>query len=250
MTSGLLLIAISYLAGSIPFGYLLGRLVRGIDIRAHGSGNIGATNVGRVLGNRWGACALLLDLCKGLLPAGLLARAMISRESPDLVHWQVAAGMATIAGHMFPVWLGFRGGKGVATGLGVVLCLAPWASLAAATLFALSYAAWRIVSLSSLISSIGFGIVEIWSLLPEPFSSSHWSLAIFSLLVPALIVARHRANIGRLLQGTETRYSSRRDPASPGQSATGKAGQQPGGLEPDGTGPDDPESQDGPDAKV
>lgn len=213
MASGLLLIVLAYLAGSIPFGLLVGRLVRGIDIRQHGSGNIGATNVGRVLGSRWGFCVLGLDLLKGLLPVWLLSPLCVAPDSADFLNWQVGAGIATIAGHMFPCWLGFRGGKGVATALGVVLWLAPWASAIAAALFAATFAASRIVSLSSLVAATGFATAEMIFLRPHPFSIENWSLGGFSLLVPALIVARHRQNILRLIRGTEPKYSTKPGPA-------------------------------------
>src|SRR5262245_24600305 len=106
---GLGVVVASYLVGSIPFGYLCARIVRGIDIREHGSGNIGATNVGRVLGGRWGLFVLMLDAAKGMLPVGGLAPLMLDRTDAAFLHWQVAAGVATIIGHMFPCWLGFRG---------------------------------------------------------------------------------------------------------------------------------------------
>lgn len=202
----LVLIAAAYLVGSIPFGYLCGRLVKGIDIREHGSGNIGATNVGRVLGGRWGIVVLVLDCLKGLIPTGLLAPLIISRESPGYLHWQVAAAIATILGHMFPCWLGFRGGKGVATALGVVICLGGWSAAGAAAAFAIVFGISRIISLSSILASLTFGVLQMYFLRPDPFDAEHWSLAAFSLLAPALIVFRHRSNIVRLLQGKEERY--------------------------------------------
>jgi len=118
----------------------------------------------------------------------------------------VAAGVATILGHMFPCWLGFRGGKGVATALGVVACIAPWSTLVAVGVFALSFAIWRYVSLSSMLASIAFGACQMVLLRPEPFGPANWSKAAFSLLVPALIVVRHRGNIARLIRGEEQPY--------------------------------------------
>lgn len=198
------LTAVAYFVGSIPFGFLTAKVVRGIDIRQHGSGNIGATNVGRVLGGRWGIVVLLLDLLKGLLPV-LVVRGLL-RDSSNVTHWEVAAGVAAIAGHMFPCWLWFRGGKGVATALGVVLCLAPWASLAAAGMFAVTFAVFRIVSLASILAALSFAVVEMALLYPKPFSADQWSLAAFSLLIPGLIVLRHRSNIARLMRGEEPRF--------------------------------------------
>lgn len=201
-------VLLSYLLGSVPFGYLIGRLVGKIDIRQHGSGNIGATNVGRVLGGKWGMLVFVLDLLKGLVPVALLSRVLIGAESPDLLHWQVAAGIATIVGHMFPCWLGFRGGKGVATALGVVAFLAPWPTAVAVAIFGLSFAIWRIVSLASILASMGYALCQIALLWPDLFTQDRWSLSVFGLLVPALIIGRHRSNIGRILRGQEKKYRS------------------------------------------
>lgn len=203
LQSGLLLVFAAYFVGSIPFGYLCGRIVRGIDIRQHGSGNIGATNVGRLLGSKWGILVLGLDALKGLLPVGGLAPLFIDRGRPEFVHWQVAAGVATILGHMFPCWLGFRGGKGVATALGVVACLGGWSTLAAAGVFLTLFGLTRLVSLASILASLAFGICQMVRLWPQPFSQDHWSVAAFSLFVPLLIVVRHRTNIVRLIKGEE-----------------------------------------------
>ncbi len=206
--SALLVVIAAYLIGSIPFGYLIGRLVGKIDIRQHGSGNIGATNVGRVLGNKWGLLAFAFDLAKGLVPVALVTPALVGRQDANLAHWQVVAGIATILGHMFPCFLKFRGGKGVATALGVVSYLAVWPTAVAVLIFVLSFAIWRIVSLASMLASIGFAVCQIVLLWPALFSREHWSLAAFSLLVPALIIGRHRSNIGRILRGEEKRYRS------------------------------------------
>ena len=152
---GIQLVFLAYLIGSVPFGYVVGRLVGKIDIRQHGSGNIGATNVGRVLGGKWGVAVLLLDFLKGLAPVAGFSRLLLSAHDPQRVDWEVAAGIATILGHMYPCWLGFRGGKGVATALGVVACLGGWSTLVAAGVFGLSFAASRIVSLSSITTMRG-----------------------------------------------------------------------------------------------
>ncbi|MFN8453045.1 MAG: glycerol-3-phosphate 1-O-acyltransferase PlsY, partial [Anaerolineae bacterium] len=151
--AGLGLLVAAYLAGSIPFSLLIARWAGGIDLRQHGSGNVGATNVARTLGYKWGAVALLLDALKGLLPTWglpLLFYGAGSRHAP------VAAGLAAIVGHMFPCWLGFRGGKGVATALGVVAVLSWQATLAAFVAFAAVFAVSRIVSLSSIVAAVTF----------------------------------------------------------------------------------------------
>jgi glycerol-3-phosphate acyltransferase PlsY len=211
LLAGLLLSSVAYLIGATPFGYLTGRVVKRIDIRQYGSGNIGATNVGRVLGTRWGLVVFVLDFCKGLLPVAVLPKLLellSDNGSSTGIHWSVAAGVATVLGHMFPIWLGFRGGKGVATALGVVAWLAPWATLAAASVFAVSFLAWRIISLASILGSLSFAVCQLALLRSALFSPQHLSLTVFSLLVPALILLRHRGNIARLMRGEEPRYRS------------------------------------------
>jgi len=200
-----LIVVASYLAGSIPFGLMIGRFVKGIDIREHGSGNIGATNAGRVLGKKWGLICLLLDALKGLLPVLLLPR-LIGGESSSaeqLTDLAVISGVATIVGHMFPCWLGFRGGKGVATSLGVVAMLSPWGLLVGAVAFFGSFLVFRIVSLSSILAALGFGAFYL-----TPWSQHPISLGIFSAAVPLLIIVQHRANIRRLLRGEEPKLKT------------------------------------------
>ena len=208
-SSGLQSIAVAYLIGSIPFGYATARIIGKIDIRQHGSGNIGATNVGRVLGSKWGMLVFMLDLLKGLLPVALVSQWLIGAHAPALVHWQVAAGIATILGHMFPCWLGFRGGKRVATALGVVSFLAPWATAVAVVIFSLSFALWKIVSLASMLASVGFSLCQIALFWPALFSQEHWSVCALSLLVPALIIGRHHSNIRRIMRGEEKKFRPR-----------------------------------------
>ena len=203
-----LLALASYLAGSIPFGLMIGRAIRGVDLRQHGSGNIGATNVGRVLGKKWGLICLVLDAFKGLLPV-LLFPQWICGSDPAASAGDLAvlAGVATIVGHMFPCWLGFRGGKGVATSLGVVAMLSPWGLLAAAVAFFSTFAIFRIVSLSSMIAAVCFGG---FYLIPDStYSPKSLSLGLFSIAVPLLIVIQHRSNIKRLLRGEEPRFGTK-----------------------------------------
>ncbi|MDA0284565.1 MAG: glycerol-3-phosphate 1-O-acyltransferase PlsY [Planctomycetota bacterium] len=198
--------ALAYLCGSIPFGLLIARAVAGVDIRQQGSGNIGATNVGRVLGARWGIAALLLDAQKGLLPVLLIPRCFAASDTGWFVLLQVTAGVATVVGHMFPVWLKFRGGKGVATSLGVVTVLTPVGSLAAFAGFAMCMFASRIVALSSIVAALVFAIGQMFILQPNPFAVEKLPLSVFSLAVPALIVLQHRSNIGRLMRGEEKQF--------------------------------------------
>jgi acyl phosphate:glycerol-3-phosphate acyltransferase len=196
----------AYLIGSIPFSLLIARWVGGIDLRQHGSGNVGATNVARTLGLKWGLLALLLDALKGLLPTWVLPL-LLFPDGDAHAHAQVASGLVAIIGHMFPCWLGFRGGKGVATALGVIVVIAPLATLCAFGAFALTFAVSRIVSLSSIIASIVFAVAELVILAPTPFAAATWSRAAFALAVPALIIVRHRSNIARLLKGEEQRFT-------------------------------------------
>ncbi|MBX3436763.1 MAG: glycerol-3-phosphate 1-O-acyltransferase PlsY [Planctomycetaceae bacterium] len=199
----------AYGIGAIPFGWLIARLVKGVDIRTVGSGNIGATNVARSIGKFWGLLVFVLDALKGMLPTAWLPWAVFPAADPQFTHLRVFCGLATIVGHMFPCWLRFRGGKGVATALGVVIVIAPLASAVAAGVFVVTFGLSRIVSLSSLLAAVTYGAVALWQLLPAPFSAETWSQAAFSLAVPLLIILRHRGNIRRLLRGEEPRFGTR-----------------------------------------
>ncbi len=200
------IVAVAYLLGSIPFGYLIVRANEGADVRASGSGGTGATNVSRRVGKRAGIVTLMLDAAKGTV-AVLLARSALT---PDfgMNWWVAAAGLAVVAGHIFPVWLKFRGGKGVATGLGVFLVLAPLAALCAALLFFVVVWMTRYVSLGSVTAIAAFPLF-VWAL--NIFGTR--SPAFAPLLVTAfvgglLIIFMHRANISRLLRGTESKFGS------------------------------------------
>jgi acyl phosphate:glycerol-3-phosphate acyltransferase len=215
---------VAYLIGSLPFGLLIGRYVAGVDIRQAGSGNIGATNVARVLGKRLGLIVLILDCLKGALPTALLPLLLSDSDSLRL-HLAVVSGTAAILGHMFPCWLKFRGGKGVATALGVALALAPLSTAAAFVVFVLVVALTRIVSLGSVLAACSFCGVELWSLRPSPFGDVTWSLAAFSTLVPLLIIFRHLANLARLMRGTEPKFQF-------GGKSKPDSSQKPPGVEP------------------
>jgi len=206
LVAELIAVLAAYLAGSVPFGLLVARMVAGIDIRTQGSGNIGATNVGRLLGAKWGVTVLLLDALKGLLPVWLIPMALAGDDATRLILLRVLAGVATILGHMFPCWLGFKGGKGVATSLGVVVMIAPVASLAALGGFIVSMLLSRIVSLSSIVASIAFAVCQILRLDIDPLVPAQLPIILFSLAVPLLIIGRHWSNIGRLLRGEEKRF--------------------------------------------
>jgi glycerol-3-phosphate acyltransferase PlsY len=199
----LILIA-AYLLGSIPFGYLIVRAKAGADVRESGSGGTGATNVSRRAGKLAGVLTLLLDAAKGAV-AIWLARALLT---PDWgINWWVAgAAILAVFGHCFPVWLGFRGGKGVATGVGVFLSLMPLAVACVGLVFILVVWATRYVSLGSITAAAAFPLC-VWLLSIFTGKVSGFAPVMTTALAcGALIIFMHRANIGRLLHGTESKF--------------------------------------------
>lgn len=191
----------AFLLGSVPTGYLVGRLRR-IDIRQHGSGNIGATNVLRTLGKPLGILVFVIDALKGLaavlVPLWLLG--------PDVPAWlPVMAGVAAVAGHNYTPWLGFKGGKGIATSAGVLLGLMPWAVLVVAVVWFAVFSATRYVSLASMLAALALpvAVAGLWS----AGIGGNAPLLVFALLLSALAIWRHRSNIGRLRAGTEPRFA-------------------------------------------
>lgn len=205
---------LAYLVGSIPFGLLIARWVKGVDLRQAGSGNIGATNATRVLGRKWGIIVLLLDAAKGAFPTGSLPLLLPFSDDQQL-HAAVLAALCAVLGHMFSPWLRFKGGKGVATAMGAVLVLAPTSCLIAFVTFLLVVVATRIVSLGSMTAALSFAIAQWIVLQPAPWSRLRWSLTAFSLGVPALIIFQHRANIRRLLRGEEHAFRKKSPVVSP-----------------------------------
>ncbi|HLN28611.1 MAG TPA: glycerol-3-phosphate 1-O-acyltransferase PlsY [Gemmataceae bacterium] len=208
ITASLVILA-AYLVGSIPFGYLIARW-RGVDIFLEGSGNIGATNVGRVLGRRFGILVFLLDFAKGAVPVGV-ARWITGAEGTafpeDLV--EVLAGLAAFLGHLFSIYLRFRGGKGVATAAGVVTVLVPVPTLGALLIWLSLLCATRYMSLASIIAAVGLCALRV-GLTPEPFNPDHRILSLFCLVAAGLVVLRHRENVARLFHGTENRLRDAR----------------------------------------
>ena len=207
MPFGSLQVAVAtYLLGSIPTGYLLMRLFRKQDIRTLGSGNIGATNVLRSGAHGLGAATFLLDTLKGCAAIwlGAVLAPHLMSDAP-VRNVEALAALFAVLGHMFPVWLRFRGGKGVATGFGVFLVAAPYAALAAITVFALIFALSRFVSLASIIGAASFPIFA-WFLVHG--EKPGFFIAAQSI-VAFLIIAKHHQNIRRLLSGTENRFGSR-----------------------------------------
>jgi acyl phosphate:glycerol-3-phosphate acyltransferase len=205
MNPAILIVAAgAYLLGSIPTGWLLMRLFRHQDIRTVGSGNIGATNVMRTAGKGLGALTFLVDVFKGagaVYLGGLAGAALI--PGIPLRSMQALAALCAVLGHVFPVWLKFRGGKGVATGFGVFLVAAPPAALAAIALFAIILLFSRYVSLASIFATLSFPILA-WFLVPD--HSAFFVAA--QIAVALLIVVKHHANVNRLLNGTESRIGA------------------------------------------
>jgi glycerol-3-phosphate acyltransferase PlsY len=197
----LLALALAYMSGSLPFAYVAGA-IKGVDLRKQGSGNLGATNVFRVLGWKIGLVVFLLDALKGALPVLLLPPRIDGVTNPTL--WAIACGVAAIAGHVRPIFLKFRkGGKGVATAAGVFLALAPVPMAATFAVFVAVVLATGYVSLGSLISAV---LLPTLLLLSQGAESP---LFVVSLVVAAFVFWTHRANIGRLRRGEEHRFGKR-----------------------------------------
>lgn len=210
MLSLLVILILSYLVGSIPASVWIGRLVYGIDVREHGSGNAGATNAFRVLGWKAGVMSTLVDLGKGLLAAGVIATIRIDDLPAGLAFWHIEtfvrmlAGAAAIIGHMFPVWAKFKGGKGVNTAAGVLFALTPVTMLITLGVFFLVLLTTRYVSLSSIAAVITFpSTVAIRKYLFGVELDT--SLLVISIAMALGIIYAHRTNIKRLLNGTENR---------------------------------------------
>ena len=196
LLSSILLILAAYTLGSIPFGLIAGFRIKGIDIREHGSKNIGATNVSRVVGKKWGITVLLLDALKGYVACVLPALFGLGLNVP----FQLLLGISAILGHSFPVWLKFKGGKGVATSLGVFLAVAPLPTLITFGIWVMCFTLIHIISIASLVAALVFPVMLFWRY--AGFPELQFLLPI-SLLLAAFIFYTHRANIRRLREGTE-----------------------------------------------
>ena len=205
----------AYLLGSIPFGLLIAK-AHGKDLRSIGSGNIGATNVSRALGRKWAYICFVLDVLKGMVP--MLATLSFIRplstqpqtEKVILLWLWLAVGCAAILGHIFPIYVKFRGGKGVATSFGVALGLWPYYTICASfavAIWVVVVLIWRYVSLASICASISFPLVLILAIILRPGWDfiSLWPLLIAATAIPLMVIIRHRENIKRLLGGTENK---------------------------------------------
>lgn len=190
----------AYLLGSIPFGLLLAKIFGGGDVRKAGSGNIGATNVARVVGPLAGILTLTLDTAKGAAAVWLAGR--VTNES---AMWMTIAAFVVLLGHCFPVWLKFKGGKGVATALGVFLALCPLAAVSALLLFILCVVYWRYVSLGSVVAAAAMPLLIyfLWA----PHHAPPIIVNVGTLAIAALVIYKHDGNLQRLVEGTEPRFS-------------------------------------------
>jgi glycerol-3-phosphate acyltransferase PlsY len=201
MNPWVLSISIAYLLGSIPFGYILVRLFRKQDVREQGSGNIGATNVARSGGTKLGVVTLLLDVGKAYAAVEIARHLAAGAGSIVMYDVMVAAAIAAVMGHMFPVWLGFRGGKGAASALGVILAMTWPSAVGILLVFIVVFALTRYVSLASIIGSASFPLFGFH------FVAQHTPMVKFGFLfIPLLIIVKHHGNIRRLMNGTESRF--------------------------------------------
>lgn len=194
MISGLELVGVfaSYVLGSVPTGLWLGQRLRGIDIREHGSRNIGATNTMRVLGKKLGAVALACDILKGLIPV------LLAQRYGGWEYLPIVCGLAAILGHTFPIFLKFKGGKGVATSAGVFAGLAPLPMLVGVVVFGVTLAATRMVSLGSILAAAAMAVAVF--VFPATLA-----IRILTCVIAALVIYKHRTNIQRILSGTESK---------------------------------------------
>jgi len=201
-----LLIIAAYLIGSIPTAYWIGKAFFNIDIREHGSKNMGASNTFRVLGPVWGIIVLIIDLGKGMA-AVQLALLVHSTDwlGTEKSFWQLLFGLIAVAGHVFPVFAGFRGGKGVATLFGLVLAIQPWIALISIGAFLIVVFLTRFISLGSIIAVIVF-MACVWFAYKESNVYMRW----FSIIAAALVIFMHRSNLLRLLKGSENKFNWRK----------------------------------------
>lgn len=193
--------AVGYFAGSIPFSLIAGRVFGGIDLREHGSGNLGATNTFRYLGAKIAIGVLVLDIAKGFLPVYFAPTYAAGHGVAD--HWlMIAATFAAVFGHMFSVWVRFRGGKGIATTAGAFMALAPWAFLIAAAVFFAAVGATRIVSVGSISAAVALP-VAVWVVDRVGLADTHRSVLAMTVALSVVVLVKHKSNIARLRTGRE-----------------------------------------------
>ncbi len=197
----LVLIIVSYIIGSIPTALIISKRFFGIDIRDYGSGNMGATNTFRVLGSRYGTMVMVIDILKGMAAVMLynFVPFYLNHEL-ERTNLMLGLGLAAVAGHIFPVFAGFRGGKGVATLLGMVLAIQPVIAVSCIGIFALVLFLTRYVSLSSILAAVALPICVLWI-----WNEDEVFYRVFALIVAILVIVTHQKNIGRILRGVESR---------------------------------------------
>jgi len=206
-----LLIICSYLLGSVPFAMIIAR-TRSIDLRKVGSGNIGATNLSRALGKKWGIICFALDVLKGFLPVFIGSRLVSPSPGHTELFFWLAAAIAAVIGHIFPVYIGFKGGKGVATSFGVAMGFWPYLTLCALIALAVwvvTVLIWRYVSLSSILGTAAFPVALIIMIaIKDRWNFSDlWPLMIVAIGIPLIVTIRHRSNIARIIAHTEDKIS-------------------------------------------
>lgn len=203
-----LLVAASYLLGAIPASYIAGRLAKGIDLREHGSGNLGATNTFRVLGAKVAAPVMLFDILKGTFPVAAFSQ----WDNTGDWRWELAYGAAAIVGHVFSVYMRFKGGKGVATSAGVFAALAPVPLLVAFGVWLAVLKGMRMVSAASILAAVTLAVL-LW-VLPAAGDAGdpRTEIRVLGLVIAAFVVFAHRGNVGRILNGTEPRFGAKKEP--------------------------------------
>ena len=200
----IILIILAYLIGSIPTAVWISKSVFGIDIRDYGSGNAGATNTFRVLGSKWGSMVMLVDVTKGLLATSLyIFIPFYLTNELARTNFMIALGMMAILGHIFPIFANFRGGKGVATLLGMALAIQPMVALICLGVFLITLLSTRFVSLSSMLAGIAFMVLILFI-----FNERETVYRLFAIIVALMVVITHQKNISRLLKGTENKLPS------------------------------------------
>jgi glycerol-3-phosphate acyltransferase PlsY len=207
----ILLVLSAYLTGAIPTSVLVGKIFYGTDVREHGSGNAGATNTIRVLGPKAGVPVLIFDIFKGWLAVELSVYSGFASGSSQLVHFELILGIAAVLGHIFPVYVNFKGGKGVATVGGVMLSICLLPTLSALGVFILVYVLFRYVSLGSMTAGLSFPVFVIFV-----YQTPFLSIRIVSILVALMLIITHRKNIKRLMQGEESKLKLMSKPKNPG----------------------------------
>jgi glycerol-3-phosphate acyltransferase PlsY len=197
----IILVIIAYLLGSIPTSVWVSKSAFGIDIREYGSGNAGATNTFRVLGSKWGSFVMLVDVIKGVIATSLwVLIPFYATNELARTNFMIALGLVAILGHIFPIWANFRGGKGVATLLGMALAIQPIVSLICIGVFLITLLTTRFVSLSSIIAGVAFMVLILFI-----FNEKETTYRLFAIIVALMLVMTHQKNISRLIKGTESK---------------------------------------------